>query len=224
MTDNRMSGIALIAGPLGGMVTMAVHPTGGSSLTLPQAEHLAIISGMAHSLAMISFVTLFLGSVGLASRLADQVRKGVPDRLPFVGLVMFGFACVAVPIAAAVSGFIVSNIMEHMARDNESNVPQYRLIIDAMFQVNQAFSRIFSVAALIATLLWSVSGLRNGGLNRGLCIYGCIVAPLVTLGIVTGYLPLNVHGMGIVVLAMAIWFVTAGLRLLGAGEPKPTST
>ena len=41
MTDDRKSGIALIAGSLGGMVTMMIHPTAGGPMTVDQVEHLA---------------------------------------------------------------------------------------------------------------------------------------------------------------------------------------
>jgi hypothetical protein len=45
MTDDRKSGIALFAGSLGGLLTMAIHPTGGGSLTPGQARRLSIQSG-----------------------------------------------------------------------------------------------------------------------------------------------------------------------------------
>jgi hypothetical protein len=67
MTDDRKSGIALIAGSLGGVLTMAIHPTGAASLTADQVAHLAVASAAAHSLAMVSFVVLFLGGCGLRS-------------------------------------------------------------------------------------------------------------------------------------------------------------
>lgn len=69
----------------------------------------------------------------------------------------------------------------------------------------------------------SASALRNGGLGRGVAIYGCVIAPLIILGIVTGYLRLNVHGMAIVVLGHAIWFVVVGAQLCSrqASEATP---
>jgi hypothetical protein len=214
MTDNRKSGIALIAGSIGGIVTMAIHPTGSGVLTPAQFERLAVVSAIAHSLAMISFLILVLGAFGLTRRLA------APDRLAFSGLVVYVFAAVAVLIATAVSGFIVPNIMRHMIRDVPSAAPQWRIVIDSIFQINQAFSRIFTVAASAAVALWSVSALRHGGLGRGIAIYGCIIAPLLILTICSGRLVLNVHGMAIVVLAQAIWFITAGIVLSGDDSPR----
>jgi hypothetical protein len=217
MTDNRKSGIALIAGSIGGIVTIAIHPTGVH--TPGQLEHLAVVSAIAHSLAMISFLILVLGAFGLTQRLA------APDRLAFSALIVYLFAAVAVLIATAVSGFIIPNILRHMVRDGVAAAPQYHIVIDSIFQINQAFSQIFTVATSIAVALWSISALRHGGASRSIAIYGCIIAPLLILGICVGHLKLNVHGMGVVVLAQAIWFIVVGIQLSTAdSQPKLHST
>jgi hypothetical protein len=207
MTDDRKSAIALIAGSLGGILTMALHPTAAASLTAEQVGHLSVISGTAHSLAMGSVLLLFLGACGLARRMAAA------DRISFAAIVTYGFACVAIMIAAAVSGFIVPGIMKHMVRDVPAAEHQWQIVIDGIFQINQAFARVYSVAASIAIILWSVSALRNGGLGRGVAIYGCVVAPLIILGIGIGHLRLDVHGMAVVMLGQTIWFILVGSQL-----------
>lgn len=214
MTDDRKSGIALIAGSIGGILTMAIHPTARGTLTPDQVAHLATTSAIAHSLAMVSFVLLFLGACGLVRRIA------APDRMAFSGLVVFGVACVAVLIATAVSGFIVPDMMRLMARDNPAAQQQWKLMITSIFQINQAFSRIYTVAASVAIILWSVSALRNGALGRKLCWYGCVIAPLIIVGIVSGHLRMDVHGMGAVVLGQAIWFVVAGMEMYSAAADQ----
>ena len=79
MTDNRKSGLALIAGSVGGIVTMAIHPTSAGVLTPAQFERLATVSAIAHSLAIVSFVIMLLGAIGLSMRLTAS------DRLAFSG-------------------------------------------------------------------------------------------------------------------------------------------
>jgi hypothetical protein len=218
MTDDRKSGIALIAGSLGGILTMAIHPTGAASLTADQVAHLAVASAAAHSLAMVSFVVLFLGGCGLARSI------GAPDRIAFSAIVTYGFACVAVFIATAVSGFIVPSIMRHMILDVPATAQQWTIVIDGIFQINQAFARIYSVAASLAIILWSVSALRNGGLGRGVATYGCVIAPLIIVGIVIGHLRLNVHAMAMVVLGQAIWSVIVGAQLYSRRPSEPAAS
>ncbi len=218
MTDDRKSGIALIAGSLGGILTMAIHPTGAASLTADQVAHLAVASAAAHSLAMVSFVVLFLEGCGLARSI------GAPDRIAFSAIVTYGFACVAGFIATAVSGFIVPSIMRHMILDVPATAQQWRIVIDGIFQINQAFARIYSVAASLAIILWSVSALRNGGLGRGVATYGCVIAPLIIVGIVIGHLRLNVHAMAMVVSGQAIWSVMVGAQLYSRRPSEPAAS
>jgi heme A synthase len=224
MTDDRKSGLVLIIGSLGGILTMAIHPTSAGVLTPAQFERLAIVSAIAHSLAMFSFVVLFLGAIGLMQRLALRQPSDKRNHFALAALVTYGFAAVAVMIATAVSGFIVPQIMRHMIRDAPANAPQWRMIIDAIFQINQTFSRIYSVAASIAILLWSISALRNGGLGRVTAIYGCVVGLLFIALVGSGYLPLNVHGMAMVVLAHAIWLISVGAQLCRHPERTTPAT
>ena len=207
MTDDRKSGIALIAGSLGGILTMAIHPTAGGSLMADQVGHLSLVSGIAHSIAMVSVLLLFLGACGLTRSIAAA------DRMAFAAIVTFGFACVAVLVATAVSGFIVPSIMKHMVRDVPANAHQWQIVIDGIFQINQAFSRIYSVAASLAIILWSASALRNGGFGRGVATYGWVISALIMVAIGVGHLRLDVHGMAVVLLAQTIWFIVVGYQL-----------
>ena len=210
MTDNRKSGIALIAGSIGGIVTMAIHPTANGLLTAAQVDRLVIASGIAHGLAILSVLVLFLGACGLARGIAAA------DRVSFAGIVTFGFACVAVFLAATVSGFVLPAIMKHMAQDASGNTRLWQIVIDGIFQINQAMARIYSVFASVAVILWSASVLRNRGLSRGVAIYGCIISGLIIVGIGVGHLRVNVHGMAAVWLGQAIWFIIAGYEMCSA--------
>jgi hypothetical protein len=213
MTDNRKAGWALIVGSVGGMVTMAIHPVGSGKLSPDQVGHLMSMSGIAHSLALVSVLLLFLGTCGLAKFLAG------PDRMAFAALVTYGFAAVAIMIAAAVSGWIVPGIWQQMARDVPANAGTWQIAVASVFQINQAMARIYSVAAAVSILLWSACSLRMGRLSRGMAIYGCVTAPLIAVLIFVGHLRLDVHGMAAVMLSEVIWFVGMGVGLMRAEEP-----
>lgn len=201
MTDTRKAGFALLAGTLGGFVTMAVHPTSHSS-------HLAIVSGAAHGLALVSLLILFLGTCGLY-----RLLNGT-DRLAFSALVVFGFAVIAVTNAAAVSGWVVPNLLRLMEKADRSAEPQWRIAIASIFQLNQAFSRIYSIATSAAIVLWSIAALREGGLSRPLSIYGCLAPSILALFVISGHLAMDVHGFTIVTVTQGIWFFWSGLVLV----------
>jgi len=209
MTDDRKAGIALIAGSLAGILTMHIHPSAEMAITTTEAqtERLATAAAIAHSLALISVWLLFLGACGLARRLAAA------DRISFAGIVAYGYACIALMIAATVSGFIVPSIMQHMVHDLAANVHQWQIVMAGIFQINQAMAQIFCVGASLAIVLWSVSALRNGGLWRAVAIYGCVIAPLIIFAISSGHLRLDIRGMALVMFGQVIWFFAAGVRL-----------
>jgi len=232
MTDDRQAGIALIAGSAGALATMTVHPTGAGTATAADYEHLALVSATAHSIGIVSVAIVFVGACGLAARLrepaADKVRlkpdptsiaankvRLKPDAtsVALAGLVAFGLAAIAALVAAAVSGFIEPALMLRMVRDDPAAAPQWHIVIDSVFQINQAFARIFTVGASSAVLLWSIAAIRSGALGRGLATYGWLTGVVIIGGILVGHLRMNVHGMAIVVVAQTIWFCGAGLQL-----------
>jgi len=206
MTDDRKAGIALIAGSVGGVVTMAIHP-GARWAPGAQITPLAVMAGISHGIALVSIVLLFLGGCGVSRRLAAA------DRISFAAMVTFGFACVAVFIAGAVSGFIIPGIMKQMSRDATAAAHQWQIVMSGIFQINQAFARIYSVAASAAIILWSAAAIRNGGIGRATAIYGCVMASLTIVGIVIGHLRVDVHGMAIVGAGQMIWFILVGYQL-----------
>jgi hypothetical protein len=126
---------------------------------------------------------------------------------------MFALAVVAVILAATVSGFVMPNLLSMMARDVAEAGAMWRIAIASIFQINQAFSKVYSVGAAVAVVLWSVACLRLHRLSRGVAIYGCVISPLIAVLIFAGHLRLDVHGMAAVVLSQAIWFVGMGLRM-----------
>ena len=212
MTRDRNSGLALIAGALGGIATMAVHPSGRPNVTALQADHLVMASALVHSFAILSCVALFLGTVGLTIRLQSGARQAM--HLPFTALVVYGFSAVAVMIAGGLSGFVLPELMARMARDVVSTQQVYRLIISSLFQINQAFSRIYSVGGWLAILFWSIAAWGYRDLRRTLSVYGFIVSPLMIALLASGHVRLNIHGMGAVTVLQAIWFLGAGMDMM----------
>lgn len=107
--------------------------------------------------------------------------------------------------------------MKLMMKDVPANAMQWKIVIAAIFQINQAMSRIYSVGAALAITLWSVGCLRMRRLSRGIAIFGCVTAPLIAVLIFVGHLRLDVHGMTVVMLSEVVWFVGMGVGLMRTG-------
>jgi hypothetical protein len=81
MTDDRLSGLALIAGSGGTIITMSLHPTG--RVAAAQVESMIHVLIAVHALALACVPIQFLGAWGLSRRVAS------PDRLAVAGLVLY---------------------------------------------------------------------------------------------------------------------------------------
>ncbi|MSR63715.1 MAG: hypothetical protein EXS08_14915 [Planctomycetes bacterium] len=210
MTTERASGLALIAGTAAMIVTMLFHPRGHDLFAPGQFEAGARQNVLTHALALCGLPLSFLGASGLTRRLTRA------PSLALGGLVLYGFACVGVMIAAVASGLVATELAgEIVAAGGKANETQAALFHYNGF-VNQAFAKLYVVASSLALFAWSFSILRGGELARALGIYGCVLAPVTLLALLSGHVQLDVHGFGAIVLGQAVWNSVAGALLCRA--------
>ena len=193
MTDQRLGGIALIAGTLGMLVTMAFHPTAHDFA--PGAADAGARMIAVHWLAIATLPLSFLGALALTRRTAH--------RLAVAALAVFCLALIAGLVAATIS-LAVPALARQMADE-----PAARLIFRHDAALIQAFGRVIVVAMSAAIALWSAAG----RLPRSLAIYGIAAGVLAIAALASGQIRMDAHGFGLVVLAQAIWMVGAGIDL-----------
>ncbi len=194
-----------------GIITMVLHPVGphGGALPSPHAlETLTRLSRIVHGLALAGLPMMFLGAMALTRPLA--ARGGRPG---LAAPVVYGFALVAIMAAACLSGFVGSDILGRMV-EGDPKLESRRMLLDYTFRLNQAFSSVYTVGTCVAIFLWSVEMVRTRQLSRGLGIYGLVLGPVITGALFGGFLPLDVHGFGLVVLVQSAWFIVAGTQLM----------
>jgi hypothetical protein len=211
MTNDRVSGLALIAGSAGLIITMSLHPTGHDLFAPGQLEPIARLVVGVHALALMSMPVLFFGAVGLSRHL------GLGERLSMTALISYGFAMVAGMNAAVFSGLLAPGLARNIVNADPSATESWRMIFHFNGALNQGFALVLVVASSVAIALWSVSMVRGGGLSRSVAIYGCVLGPLTVLAVLSGHLTLGVHGFGMVILGQAVWFITVGVLLCRTG-------
>jgi hypothetical protein len=211
MTDDRKGGLLLLAGTLGMLVTMSIHPTGHELFEPGGFETARRLAVGTHALALVSMPLSFLGTLALARRLAG------PDRLALAALVLYGFALVAGMAAAAVSGFVAPELARGLLEAEAGERALWNALLEGNHEVNQAFARILVVGSSAALVLWSAAILRGRALARWLGLYGLVASVVVVLAIGSGHVHLDAHGFGMVVLAQAVWFLAVGVQLVRAG-------
>jgi hypothetical protein len=217
MTDDRKSGLALIAGSAAGIITMAMHPTGHDLLIPGHLESVIRMGVAVHSLALASLPVLFLGAWGLSRRV------GSDDRIALSAMVTYTFALIAVMNAAVFDGLVAPVLLRQMAAADPSLTGMWRMVVNYNFSQNQGFAQLYVAASSVAIVLWSISIIRSRTLARGVAIYGVVIATITVLALLAGHLRLNKHGFGAVWFSQAIWFVSVGVMLWRAGKAQDSS-
>lgn len=217
MTDDRKGGIALIAGALGGVVTMSLHPTAHQLFVPGHFAAVALLGAAVHTLAIASMPVSFLGALALSQRLASS------DRLGVAALVMYGFALAAGVTAAAVSGYVAPGLAREMMAASPPVHDSWQMLFDYNGRVNQAFARILAVASSGAIVLWSAAILKNRALARAIAVYGVILGTITILAVMSGLVTLDVHGFGLIVFTQSVWFIIVGTLMCGATATPHTT-
>lgn len=207
MSTSRNAAIALFTGSIGGLVTMALHPTGHDVVRNASAGAANTLTTAVHILALLAQPLLLAGTLALTLRF--RARRDVA----VCAYIFFAVATVAVIIAAVASGFLAPSVLRGYA---EADEPARAVMMNALTytgRVNQAFAMVYVTFSGAAILLWSVAALLGGELPRSLARYGIPLGVALILGIMSGYLRLNVHGFGLVVLGEGAWMVWVAVLL-----------
>ena len=142
--------------------------------------------------------------------------------VPWSALVIYGFATVAVMIAATLSGLVAIPVLQKMVEQPQASA-QWQGFATYSGLLNQAFARIYTLLASIAIALWSVAIVRSRTLPRAAGIYGLVIAPVIFVAVASGHVRLDVHGFGAVVLLQAIWSIAVGAALYRT-RPVPATS
>jgi hypothetical protein len=205
MTDERRSGIVLIAGSAAMIITMSFHPHG--KIGPEELDHVLPMLIGVHALALASIPVIFLWAWGMSRWLA------APDRLSWAGLVLFAMGSIAVMNAAVFDGLMAPYLMKQIVAATSGTRDTWQMFMKFNFQMNQAYARVYAVASSLAVVFWSVAILWKRVMGRGIAIYGCVLGAATAVGILSGLLRPDWHGFGMLILGQAIWFVIVGMGM-----------
>lgn len=205
MTDNRKSGLALIAGQAGLLLTLSLHPGG---ISLAQVDQLAHKLIAVHSLALASLPFMVLGALGLSWALAS------PNRMSIAGFVLYGLAMAALLSAIVVDGLVMPSILRQMAGGGTSS-DLWRVIFKYNGFLDMAFLQVSLVGSAVAIAIWSAALLRTAVLPRGVGIYGLLLGVVAVIAPISGALG-SEHAINGILLGESAWFLIVGGQLCWA--------
>ena len=170
----KTAGLALIIGSVFLIVTMALHPAGGSF------EHLLKISKVivtAHTIAILSIPINLVGFWGFKKSFTKAWG------LPMLAFTTISVGHIAALIAAALNGLVLPIFINQYKEATPEKIAAIMPILKFNSALNHAFDYIFIGAMCIAVLLWSIAILitkeyPNWLAYLGILLNACFLAGL----------------------------------------------
>jgi hypothetical protein len=203
--DARIGGLAMMAGSVGVLVTLVLHPSERGLFDPAQVESVARTMVIVHSVALVSLPLWFFGAFALSRRIDHWLGVG--------GLIVYGFALGAMMNALVIDGLVTPGLARAIANATADKATGWKIAFNHNAFLDQAFMSVFVVASSVAIALWSAAIVRSVALARVLGIFGCVLGTATVIAQLTGLLGKNPHIFFLVVIGQAIWFFSVGLQL-----------
>jgi len=209
-SNGKLIGILIAAASILSIVMMAHHPSVGSHEAAEVAAELArkaTIDRVVHGTLIALSGLLLFGLVEFSARI------GSARSVARAAVIAFAIGIGAEICAATISGFIVADLGTHYAGTPDTDLLALRHLLFLCMRANQAFAAIGVIAMAVAIVLWSVALLRTRA-NAAIGIVGLILGAGPALALLFGALRLDVHGMLLVVVANALWYLAISVQLM----------
>ncbi len=205
MSSERAGALALVFGMLAYIAIMAAHPSHASG---PPIIGAITLNALVHGAAIVIAPVLAFGAAMLTRHL------GFERPLAVLGLSFYAFGTVTVMLAATMSGFIMPEVVAAAHAPDLAQGESYRQFAHYTFWLNQAFANTHAALMSLGILCWSLAWPGKTIGAWALRVLGVAVGLGVLAWQMSGTLVLDIHGMGAVVLAQAVWTIAAATALV----------
>jgi len=207
----KSTGISLISGALLIIITMVLHPSGGS------IEHIIKISKtitIAHSLAIFSLPIILFGFYGLTIALLDKWK------LSILAFIIISFGLIAAMFAALFNGLTLPYFLNQYSERLEENIEALKPITNYSFAINIPLDYIFIIACCIAILVYAIIILLENKFPKWIGYLGIFISLFAIIGGLTGLVFTSLTGFRIFTFSIAAWILSSGTILLKYNSNK----
>lgn len=208
-TADRASGGAILAGLALSIAFAALHPA-PRSRTRP--EFVAEVASKAHLNGVVHGSLIAVVGVLVAGYSGLAIRLGLASLVVRAGLVAYAVGAAGWTAAAMINGFILPAFLSHHGGRPAGELEVLWPILVLGGEANQASSRLAALAMSAAVACWSVALARRG--RRATAGLGAVTALVLSAAILSGHLPMDVHGMMAFLLVQALWGVAVAALLI----------
>jgi hypothetical protein len=200
----NLAGISLAVGAFLMVVTMLLHPAGGTVEHLLKMKSILMVS---HGLAIMSMPFTLFGFWGLSNVLSSK------SKISFLAFCIACFALFAAMIAGTINGLTLPLFISSITNEGIDPVT-IKSILKYGSNINIAMDYIFMSGLALSILIWSALIIKQ---IQSLQWIGYFGFAIITIGIVSftnGFNLVGLFGFRIVVFAIVGWIVLVAYTLL----------
>ena len=209
MDGNPKAGAAaLIGGAALYLLIVAFHPLHGMGAEL----HGFTAGQLVHAAAILG------GPLWVFGFLVVAQQQGLERWPVLLALVFYAIGATLGLLAPTVSGLIAPRVFEEMREAGPAAGPMLHAVGDLAFWFNQAAGKVHYALISVALLLTSAAWRGRSALDGAVRVWGLLAGAGVLVWEGFGSGRLDVHTVGLIVLALGGWHVLVAVRLL---RPRP---
>ena len=211
LPSGRATGVVIGLASVLSVAFMVFHPTVHAHDTtelIAGVARKASVNRVVHGSLIALVGVLVCGFTCLSSRL------GANSICARGGLVAYVIGAATMIVAALISGFIFPEFIARYEGRPTAELETLRPALALAWTVNQVCARAGVLAMSIAMLLWSANLASRPGGTRVVGALGAIVGTLLVGALLSGNLPMNIHGVLAFELAYTLWSLAVATLLI----------
>ena len=209
--DTRAAGIAIAAATIVSTLFVALDQSGGGNTPLEILQGIARLQSLkelVHGVAIASVCAYAFGYASLARRL------GLHRPLVLAGLAVYLIGCVAMVGATMLDGFITPHIaMDAVTAHPERVQFAYNFVHEVGLILND-LAKLGWILQAAGALAWSMTLMREGGVNRVIGSVGLLSSALVGVLVLGSATNMSMASLLGVLVAQLGWNLAAAVLLL----------
>ncbi len=205
MQFEKNAGLSLLIGSILIVVTMVLHPAGGSIEQILKIKTLIIVT---HSIAILSMPFCMVGFWGFTKKLGMEHFLS----LPAFAIAVFGL--IAAMGAAMVNGLALPLFLERYKDASAEVLESIKPIVKYGSALNHGFDYIFIGAMCLSILLWSIAVLQTKKAAVLLGYFGIVLTLMAIVLLATGFVFVNLYGFRLFAFGVAGWIVWVSFVLM----------
>lgn len=201
----KSTGISLVIGSILAIVTMIMHPSGGS------VEHIiktATPIQITHSLAIYCLPFILFGFYGLTHKLSGEWK------LSTLAFIIIAFGLFAAMLAALFNGLALPTFLNKYSGNVDQNITVLKPIMNYGFAINKALDYVFIISLCSAIAVYSLIIITSKKLSKWIGYYGLAIIIVAILGGLFGFMFASLTGFRISVFSIAGWILYTGISLI----------